>query len=70
MANGWRHDHHPLRSEAIEADGLAQPSGGCQLLRGNTIFEPGGVDRIELQASHDAPGPVAVHEPSLEIRRL
>src|SRR4051812_44752982 len=37
-------DHHPLHSEAINASVLARLSNGRQLLRGNTIFEPGRVD--------------------------
>jgi hypothetical protein len=38
-------DHHPLHSEAINAAVLAALSEGTQLLRGNTIFEPGTIDR-------------------------
>src|SRR3954471_17899252 len=37
-------DHHPLHSEAIEASVLQSLSDGRQLLRGNSVFEPGEVD--------------------------
>src|SRR5205085_12340600 len=33
-------DSHPLHSEAIEADALAELSDRRQLLRGNTWFDP------------------------------
>jgi len=63
-------DQHPLHSEAIEAEVVVQLSGGRQLLRGNTVFEPGGVERIVLEVWHDASEPVTVKEASLEIRPL
>ena len=63
-------DRHPLHSEAIEADVLIDISGGEQLLRGNTLFGPKGVDRIQLEVWQDSGGPVDVDAASLEIRPL
>jgi hypothetical protein len=63
-------DRHPLHSEAIEADVLIDISGGKQLLRGNTLFGPKGVDRIQLEVWQDSGAPVDVENASLEIRPL
>jgi len=63
-------DHHPLHSEAIEASVLESLSGGQQLLRGNSVFEPGEVDTISLEVWQDSGRPVKVTAASLEVRRL
>jgi len=63
-------DHHPLHSEAINAAVLAALSDGKQLLRGNTIFEPGTIDCLALEVWHDSPAPVHIHDASLAIRPL
>jgi hypothetical protein len=63
-------DQHPLHSEAINAAVLAQLSDGKQLLRGNTIFEPGKVDHITLEVWHDADAPIEILEASLDVRDL
>jgi hypothetical protein len=63
-------DQHPLHSEAINAKVLALLSGGRQLLRGDTIFVPGEVDHISLEAWHDAPEPISGREATLEVRDL
>jgi hypothetical protein len=63
-------DRHPLHSEAIEADVLIDISGGKQLLRGNALFGPKGVDRIQLEVWRDSGAPVNVDTASLEIRPL
>src|SRR4051794_34276450 len=63
-------DHHPLHSEAIEASVLQALSNGQQLLRGNSVFEPGEVDTISLEVWQDGGGPVTVTAASLEVRRL
>jgi hypothetical protein len=59
-----------LHSEAINAAVLAQLSGGKQLLRGNTIFEPGRVDHLTLEVWHDAPQAVEILGASLVVRDL
>ena len=63
-------DRHPLHSEAIEADVLIEISGGKQLLRGNTLFGPKGVHRIQLEVWQDSGAPVDIENASLEIRPL
>ncbi len=63
-------DHHPLHSEAIAADVLAQVSGGRQMLRGNSVFSPDGPSSLTLEVWHDSAGPVTVQGASLQIRRL
>jgi hypothetical protein len=63
-------DRYPLHSEAIEAQVLNALSGGEQLLRGNTVFAPGGVDHIALEVWQDSGGLVSVHQASLLVRRL
>jgi hypothetical protein len=63
-------DHHPLHSEAINAAVLAALSAGRQLLRGNTIFQPGTIDCVRLELWHDNPTPVHIHEASLAVRLL
>jgi len=64
-------DSHPLHSEAIEADVLADLSDGRQLLRGNTIFDPSSpVRSLALEVWQDSPTPTTIIEASIEIRRL
>jgi hypothetical protein len=63
-------DQHPLHSEAINAGVLVQLSDGKQLLRGNTIFEPGRIDHVTLEVWHDASAPVEIIEASLDVRDL
>jgi hypothetical protein len=63
-------DNHPLHSEAIDASVLARLSDGKQLLRGNTIFEPGRVDHVMLEVWQDSPRPIEVRYASLEVRDL
>lgn len=63
-------DSHPLHSEAISADVLARISDGRQLLRGNTVFGPDGIDRIGLEVWHDAGTDIAILDGSLDLRRL
>jgi hypothetical protein len=61
-------DQHPLHSEAIEADVLAELSDGRQLLRGNGLFGPTSIDRITLEVWQDSGIPVRVERASLEVR--
>jgi hypothetical protein len=62
-------DSHPLHSEAIEARVLTELSDGKQLLRGNTIFEPGStVNSIALEVWQDSGDFLAIANASLEIR--
>jgi hypothetical protein len=63
-------DDHPLHSEAIDAAVLSQLSEGKQLLRGNTLFEPGRVDAISLSVWHDSGEDLTVHHASIGIRAL
>jgi hypothetical protein len=63
-------DEHPLHSEEIEADVLADISEGRQLLRGNGLFGPDSVDRITLGAWQNSGTSVRVEHASLEIRPL
>lgn len=63
-------DDHPLHSEAIEAGVLVDLSGGKQLLRGNSVFGPAGVDRIELEVWQDSGTSVEVRGASLYVRPL
>jgi hypothetical protein len=63
-------DGHPLHSEAIDAGVLVDLSDGKQLLRGNTMFGPKGVDRIQLEVWQDSGTSVGVETASLEIRPL
>ena len=63
-------DQHPLHSEAIEASILTSLSDGEQLLRGNTVFTPGGVDTIMLEVWHDSGNPLQVRRASLVVRPL
>ncbi len=63
-------DHHPLHSEAIDATVLGSISAGRQLLRGNTIFDPDGPNRLSLEVWHDAPDAIAVGAAALDIRIL
>jgi hypothetical protein len=63
-------DGHPLHSEAIEAEVLAELNGGRQLLRGNTLFRPGRVDRLTLEVWQDTVVPVTVCAAALELRFL
>ena len=63
-------DEHPLHSEAIEADVLADISKGRQLLRGNALFGPDSVDRITLGVWQNSGTSVRVEHASLEIRPL
>ena len=64
-------DSHPLHSEAIEADVLADLSNGCQLLRGNTFFDPeSSVRSLALEVWQDSPGPTAVTKASIVLRPL
>jgi hypothetical protein len=63
-------DNHPLHSEAISASVLARLSDGQQLLRGNTIFEPGSVDHVTLEVWQDSARPLDVRYAKLEVRRL
>jgi len=63
-------DHHPLHSEAVAADVLARISNGRQLLRGNTIFNPGGPEALALEVWQDSGRPVTIKEARLELRSL
>jgi len=63
-------DGHPLHSEAIDAGVLVDLSDGKQLLRGNTMFGPKGVDRIQLEVWQDSGTSLDVENASLEIRPL
>jgi hypothetical protein len=63
-------DGHPLHSEAIDAGVLVDLSDGKQLLRGNTMFGPKGVDRIQLEVWQDSGTSLDVETASLEIRPL
>jgi hypothetical protein len=63
-------DGHPLHSEAIDAGVLVDLSDGKQLLRGNTMFGPKGVDRIQLEVWQDSGTSLSVETASLEIRPL
>jgi hypothetical protein len=64
-------DSHPLHSEAIEADVLADLSDGRQLLRGNTFFDPSSsVRSLALEVWQDSPDPVTIKNASLTIRPL
>ena len=63
-------DGHPLHSEAIDAGVLIDLSDGKQLLRGNTMFGPKGVDRIQLEVWQDSGTSLDVENASLEIRPL
>ena len=63
-------DRHPLHSEAIQASVLVDLSGGKQLLRGNTLFGPQGVDRLRLEVWQDSGAPLDIQTASLEIRAL
>jgi len=63
-------DGHPLHSEAIDAGVLVDLSDGKQLLRGNTVFGPKGVDRIQLEVWQDSGTSVDIETASLEIRPL
>lgn len=63
-------DDHPLHSEAIEADVLAALSGGRQLLRGNTWFQPDAVSNIRLEVWQDSGATVEIQNASLGIRPL
>ena len=64
-------DSHPLHSEAIEADVLADLSDGRQLLRGNTIFDPESpISSLALEVWHNASESLAVKEASIALRRL
>ena len=64
-------DSHPLHSEAIDARVLGALSGGRQLLRGNTIFEPASVlDSIALEVWQDSGDTIEVRNASLDIRVL
>ena len=63
-------DNHPLHSEAISADVLATLSGGRQLLRGNTWFQPEDVSNIRLEVWQDSGATIEVEHASLEIRPL
>jgi hypothetical protein len=63
-------DQHPLHSEAIEARVLNALSDGEQLLRGNTVFTPGHVDRLMLEVWQDSADPVTVRRACLVVRRL
>jgi hypothetical protein len=63
-------DEHPLHSEAIEAGVLVDLSAGKQRLRGNSMFGPPGVDRIDLEVWQDSGLPIDVRDASLEIRPL
>ena len=61
---------HPLHSEAIGAGVLVDLSDGKQLLRGNTVCGPKGVDRIQLEVWQDSGTSVDIETASLEIRPL
>jgi hypothetical protein len=64
-------DSHPLHSEAIEAAVLSDLSGGRQLLRGNTIFDPdSAISSLALEVWHDASEPIAIEVASIGLRRL
>ena len=64
-------DSHPLHSEAIEANVLADLSGGRQLLRGNTIFDPDSpVTSLAVEVWQDSSTPIAIREVSITLRRL
>ncbi len=63
-------DEHPLHSEAIDAGVLVDLSAGKQLLRGNSMFGPKGVDRIDLEVWQDSGSFLDVRDASLEIRPL
>jgi hypothetical protein len=62
-------DSHPLHSEAIEADLLADLSGGRQLLRGNTIFDPNTPIRsLALEVWHGSSKRVGITHASIALR--
>jgi hypothetical protein len=63
-------DAHPLHSEAINAKVLADLSNGRQLLRGNSIFNPDGPNRIRLEVWHDAEKAIDITRAELAIRKL
>lgn len=63
-------DRHPLHSEAIEARVLNPISNGEQVLRGNSVFDPDGEDRIRLEVWQNSGAGVAVRQAGLVIRRL
>ena len=63
-------DHHPVHSEAIEAAVLVDLSRGKQLLRGNTVFGPKRVDRMQLEVWQNSGVPIDLQGASLEIRPL
>jgi hypothetical protein len=64
-------DSHPLHSEAINAKVLGELSGGKQLLRGNTIFEPdSGVRSIALEVWQDSSDVIEVTNAAIELRPL
>ena len=54
----------------VEAGVLVDLSGGKQLLRGNSVFGPAGVDRIELEVWQDSGTSVEVRGASLDVRPL
>lgn len=63
-------DGHPLHSEAIDAGVLVDLSQGKQLLRGNSMFGPERVDRIELEVWQDSGTSLDIRHASLELRPL
>jgi len=56
--------------DCTDAGVLVDLSDGKQLLRGNTMFGPKGVDRIQLEVWQDSGTSVGVETASLEIRPL
>ena len=63
-------DGHPLHSEAIDAGVLVDLSQGKQLLRGNSMFGPERVNRIELEVWQDSGTSLDIRHASLELRPL
>jgi hypothetical protein len=63
-------DQEPLHSEAINAEVLAQLSGGRQLLRGNSLFGPDRTTCLQLEVWHDSGTPVEVSYAELVVREL
>src|SRR3954463_16508901 len=62
-------DSHPLHSEAIEADVLADLSDGRQLLRGNTIFDPDTTIRsLALEVWQGSSATVTIKHASIALR--
>ncbi len=70
FSHTWIPDHHPLHSEAIAADVFVAISDGKQLLRGNSIFGPGGAERLALELWQNSGTRVEVLEAFLQIRPL